>query len=258
MQVKILGAQGGVAQGCSATSFLIDGKLLIDAGSVASALSVKEQTQIEHILISHIHLDHVKDLAFLCDNCFGLKPTPFEVWTHPTVIRLLKAHLFNDALWPDFTKLPKVTKPTIRLNELYPETPVVMGDYKILAVKVKHAHDAQGFIIQSKKCSLLFTQDTGPTERIWEFAREFPNLAAIFTEVSFPNKMQAIANLSDHHTPQSLLKELEKMPQKIPVFLSHFKPALKVQILEEMEAMKEIHGLNHLHYVKEDGIQFSF
>ena len=73
MLVRVIGGHGGVAPGYKATSYLIDGKLLIDAGSVASGLIIEEQVQIDNILISHAHLDHITDLAFLSDNCFGLK-----------------------------------------------------------------------------------------------------------------------------------------------------------------------------------------
>ena len=116
MIVKIVGGHGGVSPGYRATSYLIDGKLLIDAGSVASGIPIAEQAQIDNILISHSHLDHISDLAFLADNCFGMKGKPFEIWTNNEVKTNVMTHLLNDAIWPDFTKLPTASEPTLRFN----------------------------------------------------------------------------------------------------------------------------------------------
>ena len=62
MLVRIIGGHGGVSPGFKNTSYLIDGKLLIDAGSVASGLQIDQQVLIDNILISHSHLDHISDL----------------------------------------------------------------------------------------------------------------------------------------------------------------------------------------------------
>lgn len=237
MKIQVLGGHGGLAKGFSTTSFLIDEKLLIDAGAVAGVLSINEQTAIDHILISHCHLDHIKDLAFISDNCFGLKDKPFAVYTHETVKKILKTHFLNDIIWPDFTVLPNEKNPTMEIHGVEPEVSFNLGDYKITPVKVNHAHDAMGFIIEHKDSAVLFTLDTGPTERIWEVAKKFKNLKAIFTEVSFPNSLGKVAELSDHHTPKSIEQEILKMPAGIPIILTHLKPNYQREILEEMKGI---------------------
>jgi ribonuclease BN (tRNA processing enzyme) len=254
MKIQILGGHGGLAKGYFTTSFLIDDKLLIDAGAVAGALSVSEQTRIDHILISHCHLDHIKDLAFLCDNCFGLKEKPFEVYTHATVKGMIKSHILNDMIWPDFTVLPTLDKPTIRINAIVEEKKFILEDYAIIPVKVKHQHDAMGFIIEKGDSSVLFTLDTGPTERIWEIAKSYKNLKAIFTEVSFPNSLSKVAEISDHHTPQSMKEELLKMPEKIPVILTHLKPNYRAEIMRELNDLSEV----RIRVLERDGEIFSF
>jgi ribonuclease BN (tRNA processing enzyme) len=254
MRIQILGGHGGQSRGYATTSFLIDDHLLLDAGAVASTLSVEEQSRIDFILISHSHLDHIKDLAFICDNCFGMKEGPFEVYTHPTVKQILKTHFFNETIWPDFTKLPNETKPTIRINEALPEIPFVIGKYKITAVKVQHPNDAMGFIIEDDKTSVLFTVDTAATSRIWELGHKVKNLKAIFTEVSFPNALKNVAAASDHHTPQSLKEEIKKMPANIPVVLTHLKPSFKEVIQKELMELNE----PRLHVIQQDGEVFEF
>lgn len=254
MRIQVLGGHGGLARGFSATSFLIDHKLLIDAGSVASNLSVEDQVKIDHILISHSHLDHTKDLTFLCDNCFGMKGVPFKVYTHSTVKNHIMSHLFNDTIWPDFTVLPTKENPTIEIHAIRPEEVLELGKYKITPVKVQHPNDAMGFIVDDGEGAVLFTVDTGPTERIWEIAKSIPHLKAIFTEVSFPNKLQNVATISDHHTAQSLKVELDKMPVHIPVVLTHLKPHYQSEIIQEIRGLKE----HRIRVLEEDGEVFNF
>ena len=235
MLVRIVGGHGGVSPGYRATSYLIDGKLLIDAGSVASGIQIAEQVLIDNILISHSHLDHISDLAFLADNCFGQKGRPFEIYTNPEVKNSIMTHLLNDTIWPDFTKIPSKLNPTLRFNDLEAEKEVQIGDYTVTSVKVNHPGPGHGFIIEKNNTTIVFTQDTGPTDRIWELAKTKKNLKAIFTEVSFPNSLMQIAIDSQHHTPSTMEEEIKKMPADIPIFLGHLKPNFQAQLFKEID-----------------------
>lgn len=254
MKIQVLGGHGGLAKGFSATSFLIDDKLLIDAGAVAGALSIEEQSKIDNILISHCHLDHIKDLAFLCDNCFGLREQPFHVYTHSTVKSIIKVHLLNDIIWPDFTALPSIENPTISIHGLIEGKKIKISDYFVTPIKVKHAHDAMGFIVEKDDSAVLFTLDTGPTEQIWEVAKQFKNIKAIFTEVSFPNELSQVAEVSEHHTAESLNKEILKMPKSVPIILTHLKPNYRKVILQEIDQLDN----ERIHVLKKDGEVFFF
>ncbi len=254
MIVRIVGGHGGVAPGFRATSYLIDGKLLIDAGSVASGLLIEEQVQIENILISHPHLDHISDLAFLSDNCFGLRSGPFEVYSNNVVVNAIKSHLMNDIIWPDFSKLPTKENPTIRFNLIEAEKKIKIGHYDILPVRVNHPGNGLGFIIDDGKTSILFTQDTGPTDRIWQLAREVKNLKAIFSEVSFPNNMVQVAIDSQHHTPNTMKEEIKKMPKDIPIFLGHLKPNFQSLLFKEIEEI----GCERLNILGSDDTSYVF
>lgn len=239
MLVRIIGGHGGVSPGFRATSYLIDGKLLLDAGSVASGIQIEEQSNIDHILISHAHLDHISDLAFLADNCFGMKGRPFEIYANAPVREAIKTHLLNDVIWPDFTVLPTKENPTLRIHDIRPEMQLVLGDYRILPVPVNHSTGALGFIIERKNASVIFTQDTGPTDKIWEYARDVKNLKAIFTEVSFPNSMARVAQDSQHHTPATMKEEIKKMPKDVPIFLGHLKPNYQSQLFKEIAEIQD-------------------
>lgn len=254
MKIQVLGGHGGLAKGFETTSILIDDKLLIDAGAVAATLTIDQQTKIDNILISHCHLDHIKDLAFICDNCFGLRPKPFQVHTHATVNKIIKEHLLNDIVWPDFTILPNKTNPTMVINSVNPEQLLELGEFRVTPVKVNHAHDAMGFIVEKGESAVLFTLDTGSTDRIWEIAHKTRNLKAIFTEISFPNELQKVADLSNHHTPDSMKKEILKMPKNIPIVLSHLKPNYRQDILNQIREM----GEDRISVLEKDGTVFNF
>jgi ribonuclease BN (tRNA processing enzyme) len=254
MLVRIVGGHGGVGPGFRATSYLIDGKLLIDAGAVASGLQITEQVQIDHVLISHSHLDHINELAFLADNCFGQKGKPFEIYTSKVAKKNIMTHLLNDEIWPDFTQLPNKENPTLRFHEIGSEAPLNLGNYKITAVPVNHPAGGHGFIIERDGTAVVFTQDTGPTERIWELAHKTKNLKAIFTEVSFPNFLQKVASDSFHHTPKTIAKEIEKMPPTIPIFLGHIKPNYQTQLFQEIAEL----GIGRITLLGSDDTSFVF
>lgn len=254
MKIHVLGGHGGQAKGFSTTSILIDGTLLIDAGGVASTLSIDDQARIDHILISHCHLDHIKDLAFLSDNCFGMRNSPFAVYTHSTVKKHIKGHLLNDIIWPDFTALPNKENPTMTIDAIEPGRTVTFGGYKVTGFLVHHPHDAMGFIIEKDGKSVLFTGDTGPTEEIWKHAHEAKNLKAIFTEVSFPNRLHKVAMISDHHTASTLKEEMLKMPKGVPIILSHLKPNFRQEIMDEVKSLND----SRIQVLSEDGQIFNF
>ena len=74
MKVRVLGAFGSEALGQRPSAFLINDKVLIDAGTVTGALTVPEQLDIEHAVISHSHLDHIAGLVYLTETLAPAAP----------------------------------------------------------------------------------------------------------------------------------------------------------------------------------------
>lgn len=254
MIVRIVGGHGGVSPGFRATSYLIDGKLLIDAGAVASGMTIDEQVLIDNILISHSHLDHICELAFLADNCFGMKGQPFEIHTSEVVKKNVMTHLLNDEIWPNFTIIPTVEDPTLRFNVIEANKAIEIGPYKVVMIPVNHPAGGHGFIIEKDNKSIVFTQDTGPTELIWQEACKLDNLRAIFTEVSFPNRMDNVAKLSFHHTPHTIQEEIVKMPKEVPIFLGHLKPNFQAELSQEIDAL----GNERVSLLSSDDVSYVF
>lgn len=226
MEIKVLGCYGGELPGYRNCSFAVDGKLLLDAGAVTSVLRLPEQRRITNILVTHTHLDHINDIPFLAANLVGDRfHQPVNIISVDQVIEGIKSHLFNDALWPDFTVLPTVEFPVLKFISIDPGTDVQVGDFTVRAIPVHHTVQAVGYLVHKGRSAILYTGDTGPTERIWEEANKLEDLKAVLVETSFPNSLRAVAESSGHMTPETMKRELKKLRRKdIPILLFHMKP----------------------------------
>ncbi|HXC62546.1 MAG TPA: MBL fold metallo-hydrolase, partial [Nitrospiria bacterium] len=112
MRLRVLGCYGAELSNHGTCGFLINRSVLVDGGTICSSLSLSEQRGIRYILISHVHADHIKGLPFLSENLIGQKgQKPIVVIGIGEVLAGLRQHLFNNQIWPDFTKLPNVRNP---------------------------------------------------------------------------------------------------------------------------------------------------
>lgn len=234
MKIRVLGAYGGSSPWHRQTSFLLDGTVALDAGALTASLTLEEQALVRSILVTHSHMDHIAALPFLVENVFGRTEGAIEVVAPPEVTDLLKIHLFNDAIWPDFTRIPTHLLPAVTFRTIEAGLPFQVDGLTARAVPVSHVVPTFGYIVSDGRSSVVFSSDTGPTEELWRVARETPDLKAIFVECSFPDSMSRIADVSKHLTPASLKAEMEKFPPGLPVMLYHMKPpalaALKLDV----------------------------
>jgi cAMP phosphodiesterase len=220
------------------TSFLVNDTVALDAGWMSAVLSLKEQVKVKDILISHSHLDHTCTLPFLIDNNFSAPGFALRIYAIPEVIAAMKNHLFNNHTWPDFTCLPNDLTPVLKLVEVQPEAPFEINGLRIRAVPVSHIVPTTGFILEDGKGAIAFSSDTGPTDRFWEVVNAMPRLKAVITETSFPNELQALADVSGHLTPQTLDLELGKLKQDVPVYLYGGKPKHLPTLKKQVAALK--------------------
>lgn len=234
MRVDVLGCHGGEAPGFRMPAFLVDGELLLEAGSVTETLPIPDQAKLEHVLISHAHLDHMVGLAFMVDNVQAVpgRNGPVTAASLPGVIDSLRTHCFNNQLWPDFTRVPP-DGPTLRFQSLEEERPLRFGRLTVIPVPVHHTVPAAGYVISDGTSGFVFSGDTGPTTRLWEVARGIPHLRAAVVETAFPNRKETLARASGHFTPAMLLREMEKIPD-VPVWVYHIKPAFHDETAEEL------------------------
>ena len=242
MKLRVLGCSGGQVPGHRLSAFLIDDRLLIDAGSATDVLDLKAQGKIADILITHIHLDHVFSLGTLADNLYGKRAKSINVWSVDAIIEGLKKHFFNEAIWPDFTKIKGPTQPSavLRLRCVPRHTPTRIGAYRVTLVDVDHVVASVAFFIENKHKTLLHIGDTGPTTEVWSLANSKDNLGAVIIEASFPNRLQDIADASQHLTPRTLALELSKLGSRdVPILVTHLKPQFRSEIARELKQLKD-------------------
>lgn len=251
MKIRILGCHGSELPGIHLSSYLIDDSIILDAGSITSTLTFEEQKKIKHILISHSHLDHIKDIAFLADNLQEAPPTPIEIISSEETIKIIEEHLLNNQIWPDFTKLPNEKNPILKYKPIKANAPYKIEGVEIKAVYSNHVVPTVSYFISNQESTVLFTSDTGPTKEIWEIANKTKNLKAVFIDTTFPNKMQSLADKSKHLTPHRLKEEITKLKQKATIYSYHnkgrFKQELDSEIKEccqEVKILKEGEILN--------------
>ena len=233
----MLGAYGGSTPRHRQTSFLIDGTVALDAGALTSALELEEQARVRAILVTHSHMDHVNSLPFLVENVFGKVDGPIEVIAPPEVVASLKTHLFNNDLWPDFTRIPNHLLPVVSFRAVEPNTPFAVNGLTAVAIPVAHVVPTYGYLVSDAHSSVIFSGDTGPTDAIWKRACLEKKLAAIFVECSFPNAMQEIAEISKHLTPSTLAREIGKFPPKVAINIYHMKPPSAAAIAAELAGL---------------------
>lgn len=244
MDLRVIGCHGGETPKHRTSAFIVDDRIAIDAGSLTSGMELKAQCALEAVLVSHAHLDHVRDLATIADNRLQNGAEPLIVAGTKATIAVLQKHFFNDLLWPDFSKLPNGRRPAVRYLELKPEKPVTVAGYQVNAIPVSHTIDTCGFTVRGKSGVLAYSGDTGPTDRLWEVLRETEGLKAMLMEVSFPNAESRLARVSGHHTPATLavdMKKLGPLAKELPALLYHIKPSFQATVERECARLK---GLN--------------
>lgn len=240
IQIRVLGSFGSRLPGFQTSSLLLNETLLVDAGTVTPILTQDEQLAIEDVLLTHAHLDHIFDLAFLVENTMPARSRPLRVWAPQPVLDDLHRHLFNDTIWPDFSRLPSRQTPGMVLHPL-----PAAGDCEIAGLTVRwaptaHPVPAVGYCLYSPVAGILYSGDTTVTEELWALGRRCPQLKLAIVETSYPDRLAELARVSGHLTPTMLAGELAKLDRPLlPVGIFHMKPQFLDQLCTELAALND-------------------
>jgi ribonuclease BN (tRNA processing enzyme) len=240
MRLRVLGCSGSIGgQQNRTTSFLVDQDILIDAGTGVGDLSLSELTLIDHIFVTHSHLDHVDSIAFFLDSVGALRPKAVTVHATGPTIAVLKRHLFNGDIWPDFTQIPTPEDPWLCYQEIEVGQVITLGSRRITVLPANHTVPAVGYHLDSGKGSLVFTGDTGPNDALWPLVNRIENLKFLIIETAFSDKERRLAELALHLCPSMLAEELAKFERQAEVYITHLKPS---EIELTMQEIEEISG----------------
>lgn len=242
MKISVLGCSGGIGGShLRTTSLRVDDDVLIDCGTGVADLSMAELARIDHVFITHSHLDHIACLPLMIDTVGDLRQHPLQVYVEPATEAILRTHIFNWAIWPDFSTIPSAQAPWLRFVPIRRGETVHLGDRAITALPACHTVPAVGYWLNSGRHSLVFSGDTGPCPELWEQIKRIENLRTLIVETAFSNRERPLALSSRHLCPSLLLEELAHLdwadsPLRPDIFITHLKPGQVEVTMEELAA----------------------
>lgn len=235
MKLRVLGCSGAIARDCRTTSFLLDADVLIDAGTGVGDLTLEEMRSIDHVFLTHSHLDHVAALPLMIDAIASQRRGPVRVHALAGTIAALKDHVFNNVIWPDFSRIPTEAEPFLSFHEIQVGSVVQVGAKKIEALPAVHTVPACGYAVSAGGPSWVFTGDTERNPAFWQ-RLERMDVAMLVIETAFSNREQELARRSLHLSPASLAQELACLGRgrRVPVYITHTKPSETLLIMDEI------------------------
>ncbi len=258
MQIRVLGCSGSIAAGSRTTSFLLDDDVLIDAGTGVGDLTLDELARIDHIFITHSHLDHVLSIGLMADSVTRRRRAtarpPVQVHALASTLDALKLHIFNGVIWPDFTRLPDATNPVLQFHPLEvgqlmqlgkPGQPGQQGTRQIEVLPASHTVPAVGYAVHHPQGAWVFTGDTGPNAALWERLQTLP-VAMLVIETAFRDDEHALADISRHLCPAQLQRELQQLQTPVDVYITHIKPGEVETVMAEIAAQQSPHTVRAL------------
>jgi len=235
MRLRILGCSGGIGGDLRTTSMLLDHDVLIDAGTGVADLSLSELKQVDHVFVTHSHLDHIACIPFLVDAVGGMRSEPITVHATAQTLSALQGHIFNWKIWPDFSQIPTAAAPYMQYREIRVGERVQLGGRSITPLPANHVVPAIGFHLDSGKASLVFTGDTTSNDDLWTQVNAIDNLRYLIIETAFSNAERQLAIASKHLCPSLLAIELQKLKRAAQVFITHLKPGECALTMEQVQ-----------------------
>ncbi|MGE4240221.1 3',5'-cyclic-nucleotide phosphodiesterase [Ramlibacter sp.] len=253
MKVRVLGCSGAIARDCRTTSFVVDGDLLIDAGTGVGDLTLEEMQGIKDVLLTHSHLDHVAALPLMIDSIASTLTEPIRVHALPGTIAALKAHVFNNVIWPDFSRIPTPQQPFVTFHDIQVGQVLEFGGKHVEVLPAVHTVPACGYAVTSGHGCWVFTGDTERNPAFWRRLNQL-DVAALVIETAFSNREKDLARRSLHLSPHALADELDCIDKSksYPIYITHTKPAETELIMTEIQRFDQTQpfGPNVVHDIR--------
>lgn len=235
MRIRVLGCSGGIGAGARTSALLVDDDVLIDAGTGIGDLELSDLDSIRHVFLTHAHLDHIAGLPMLVDHVFDENfEVPITVYAREETLRAVKDHLFNDVIWPDFTRLPTPEEPMLRWHVTGPGDTIRVGHRNFYAVDVMHTVPSLGYTVQNSGGVFAVSGDTKTNETLWPVLNACDDLKVLVIEVSFPDELESLAADAGHYTPRTLTEDLKRLQHEPEIWLTGMKPGEEDRIFKQV------------------------
>ena len=221
------------------TSYVVNDTLAIDAGALAIGLSRQEQLKIRSIVITHAHLDHVISLPFFLMDLYEDLRAPVDLYATKSDFAALRRSLFNSRVWVEIDVLKNDSGPLVMHRPYRSGETFEVDGMRLTTIPVTHTILTHGILVEDSRSAVLFTSDTGATDRIWQTANECMKLRAVFIDLSFPSRLTELARASCHHSPETLVEEIAKLRPGVAVVGIHLKTPYRDRIISEVNALNE-------------------
>jgi len=251
LQVRVLGCSGSIAKGCLTTSFLLDDTVLIDAGTGVGDLTHEDIARIDHVFLTHSHLDHVLAVGLLADSGLRLrmaaKRPPVQVYALTDTLEALREHIFNGVIWPDFTVIPSAEQPALAFVEVALGQCLEVAGRRIEVLPAAHSVPAVGYAVSAGagRPAWVYTGDTGPNPALWQRLAQM-DVHTLVIETAFGDEEQALAQISQHLCPAMLEAELKHLRADAQVLITHIKPGELDAVMREIGAHDRRHRIRAL------------
>jgi HD-GYP domain-containing protein (c-di-GMP phosphodiesterase class II)/ribonuclease BN (tRNA processing enzyme) len=234
--LEILGVYGGKTLGHGTTCIKVDNANMIDAGNLLEPLGVNS-IDIEHIWLTHSHLDHIVDIAYIIETYYTMREKTLYIHGLDETIETIQKDFLNNRIWPDFSQLKlKNGKKVLEYVPIeYNHTYRLKIDATLTPYKTDHTVKSCGYIYKEKKSGVIITADTYSMDESIMILNEDKEIKALIVECSFPNEMESLAKKSKHLTPKLLFNALEKLKRDdVCIYINHIKPSYEKKIKDEI------------------------
>ncbi len=236
IELRMIGCHGGIGgTHRHTTCYGIGEHIVIDAGTGLATLPLEQLARLDHVVLTHAHLDHVACLPLMIDSVAALRDKALTVWAQKDVIALLRAHLFNEQIWPDFTQIPTPERPFMRFEPM-PDNGVDIAGYRFSPLPADHGIPACGYLVEAGDSAIAFSGDTGDCAAFWQAVTKVSKLKAVAVECSYPVAMTGMAALSMHMHSGAVAARLRELPSHIAGVIVHRKPGHEQTIATELTA----------------------
>ncbi len=246
MELKVLGCSGGVGGQLRTTTLLIDEDIVIDAGTGLGDLNLQAMSCIRHIFLTHSHLDHITSIPFLVDTMFDNIKDPIIIHGLAETIDALKKHIFNNIIWPDFSRLPSSANPVMQYQVMQVGETIELNNRKIEMIEVNHIVSGVGYRVESETGTFAFSGDTTTNDTFWAALNKHDKLDLLIVESAFANKDIELCHLAGHYCAELLGPDLAKLNHKPAIYISHNKPGAEGLIFGECQKAITTHSIHPL------------